>query len=349
MRLKGQPATRTPLLPLLLLQLFSFVAAASALNILLSNDDSWASANIRETYKALKASGHDVLLVGSAVQQSGKGGSFVLPTVNITEPGGEFGTIPVGAPFFGRDENDANIWYFNATPAATVAFGLDIVNPQFWGNKTIDLVVTGPNEGANLGPFLYTLSGTLGGAYAAVYRGLPAVAFSGVNGTHRSFTTITGRPDDPATIQGNLIANFVEALIDNVDLKTDMLMPVGIGISVQFPFVGAGTNCSAPPFTLTRMTGGAAMDKIRINATTGMPTFDDVQFPGLNTNFTGDPRLPGETDIVQGCSSTVTVFYTDYDAPLNLAAPLQNRLIPIFGKTSIAPSTKREARFRFSR
>lgn len=62
--------------------------------------------------------------------------------------------------------------YFNGTPAATVAFGLDIVAPMHFGNKTIDLVVTGPNEGSNLGPFLYTLSGTLGAAYAAVYRGV---------------------------------------------------------------------------------------------------------------------------------------------------------------------------------
>ena len=28
-----------------------------------------------------------------AVQQSGRGGTFVLPTTNITEAGGEFGTI----------------------------------------------------------------------------------------------------------------------------------------------------------------------------------------------------------------------------------------------------------------
>jgi len=49
--------------------------SASALNILLANDDSWASANIREFYKALKAAGHRVLLVAPAVNQSGKGGT----------------------------------------------------------------------------------------------------------------------------------------------------------------------------------------------------------------------------------------------------------------------------------
>jgi 5'-nucleotidase len=53
----------------------ALLAQASALNILLNNDDSWASANIREFYKALKAAGHKVLLVAPAVNQSGKGGT----------------------------------------------------------------------------------------------------------------------------------------------------------------------------------------------------------------------------------------------------------------------------------
>ena len=50
-------------------------ASSSALNILLNNDDSWASANIHEFYRLLKAAGHKVLLVAPAVNQSGKGGT----------------------------------------------------------------------------------------------------------------------------------------------------------------------------------------------------------------------------------------------------------------------------------
>ena len=80
------------------------------------------------TFDALQKDGHDVLLVGyvppvsrnlnvklinlspsPAVQQSGRGGTFVLPTTNITAPGGEFGSIPVGAPFFGQNETNKNI------------------------------------------------------------------------------------------------------------------------------------------------------------------------------------------------------------------------------------------------
>jgi hypothetical protein len=59
----------------------ALASVSLALNIILNNDDSFVSANIREFYKALKAAGHKVLLVAPAVNQSGKGG-----TVSIASP-----------------------------------------------------------------------------------------------------------------------------------------------------------------------------------------------------------------------------------------------------------------------
>ena len=47
---------------------------ASPLRILLGNDDGWAEANIREFYRLLKRSGHDVVLVAPVVDNSGQGG-----------------------------------------------------------------------------------------------------------------------------------------------------------------------------------------------------------------------------------------------------------------------------------
>lgn len=56
--------------------LVTLVAAqANALKILMNNDDGWVSANTRELYRLLKESGHDVLLVAPATQQSGVGGT----------------------------------------------------------------------------------------------------------------------------------------------------------------------------------------------------------------------------------------------------------------------------------
>lgn len=56
---------------------------------------------------------------------------------------------------------------FNGTPVACVLFALDQVAPSYFEDGRVDLVVSGPNEGSNLGAFVYTLSGTQGAAYAA--------------------------------------------------------------------------------------------------------------------------------------------------------------------------------------
>ncbi|KAG7452943.1 5'/3'-nucleotidase sure [Guyanagaster necrorhizus] len=328
--------------PAILLTAFSLPAhcdsKSSSLNILLTNDDSWASANIRATYSALKADGHNVLLVAPAVQQSGRGGTFVLPTTNITPPGGEFGSIPVGAPYFGHDENDQNLWYFNGTPAASAVFGIDIIAPMRFGDKPIDLVVSGPNEGSNNGPFVYTLSGTIGASYTSVERGIPAIAVSAGNGTHRSFTTNTGAEDDPANIAAQvtftfLTANFVAALAQSVDFTKSRLLPLGVGIGINMPVFGPGNPCVAPPFISTRMTGGAVIDRLSIDPTTGFPVSTDLVADGLNIALNGNPQLPGETLTSAECKTAVSVYSVDYDAPSTVAAPIQEHLAPIFGKT----------------
>ena len=73
--------------------------------------------------------------------------------------------------------------YFNGTPASTAVFALDVIVPIHFGkpaNQSIDLVVSGPNEGNNNGPFLYTLSGTIGAAYLSVERGVSLLSCCGL-------------------------------------------------------------------------------------------------------------------------------------------------------------------------
>lgn len=47
--------------------------AVRALNIVSSNDDGWAEANIRALHDSLNAEGHSVLISAPADNQSGKG------------------------------------------------------------------------------------------------------------------------------------------------------------------------------------------------------------------------------------------------------------------------------------
>lgn len=65
----------------------------------------------------------------------------------------------------GSDPHDSHIWYYNGTPAACTFVALDYVFPRYADFKVPDLVLTGPNYGTNLGPFVWTLSGTAGAAY----------------------------------------------------------------------------------------------------------------------------------------------------------------------------------------
>lgn len=58
---------------MLLLTFMHLVALIHALNIVSSNDDGWAEANIRELYDVLSASGHNVVLSAPAENQSGAG------------------------------------------------------------------------------------------------------------------------------------------------------------------------------------------------------------------------------------------------------------------------------------
>ena len=74
------------------------------------------------------------------------------------------------------------VGYFNGTPAATAIFGIDVIAPMHFGNESIDLVVAGPNEGQNNGPFLYTISGTIGATYASVERNVSPLESCSING-----------------------------------------------------------------------------------------------------------------------------------------------------------------------
>ena len=135
---------------------------SDALNIIVNNDDGFASANIREFYRLLKAAGHNAWIVAPVDNESGTGGTSVFTNQpKLTRPS-EYGIIPAGAPSFGTDPNDSHIWYYNGTPAACTFFALDYVVPRYWNGTKVDLLVSGPNFGDNLGPFLYTLSGTIG-------------------------------------------------------------------------------------------------------------------------------------------------------------------------------------------
>ncbi|KAF3922247.1 Exopolyphosphatase [Dactylellina cionopaga] len=306
------------------------VGFSSSLKIIINNDDGWATANIRELYKALRADGHDAYIVAPIEQQSGQGGRTVFSAESKLSRPGQWDTVSAGAPSFGSDPMDSHIWYYNGTPAAVTFFALDyLVKRQgIFNGSEPDLIVTGPNEGSNAGPFVFTLSGTVGAAYAAVGRGIPSIAFSATDILNRKYTAVnnTSTSRDPATIIGKLAAKVVNQLEEKGIGKNGRLLPYGYGLNVNFPYITTSKStasisnrqptCDNPPFVHARLTGGAATNYAAFNEETGIFTWaGNFTSPGVNACINGDCELPGETDVIKECKTAVSVWTIDYDAP----------------------------------
>ena len=122
-----------------------------SLSVLLTNDDGIDAPGIQALYDRLDED-HDVTIVAPADEQSGTGQTRTFEVLGYDE----------------RNEGYA----VDGTPADCVAFavaGLDV---------TPDVVVSGCNDGPNLGAHILARSGTIGAAMEASFLGYPAVAAS---------------------------------------------------------------------------------------------------------------------------------------------------------------------------
>ena len=153
---------------------------ASASTIVISNDDGLTS-NILALYKALKAAGHDVVVSVPCQNQSGMGTSLHIgiPAEKLTKAC-RSGAAPAGAPTAGpmsREGIDAkDFYYVDGTPVMAMLYGVDVVGQKRWG-RTPDFVLSGPNEGQNVGSVILN-SGTVSITQVALMNGIPAIALS---------------------------------------------------------------------------------------------------------------------------------------------------------------------------
>lgn len=303
--------------------------------ILLTNDDGWASTNIRATYSALKDAGYDVLLVSPVRQRSGYGGTFHIPQSTTLEEDGEFSYPPAGSPSWGHEDNDKNIWYFNGTPASCVAFAMSHVLPKEFDNKSIDLVVAGPNEGVNLAPGLFTLSGTMGATYHAVLRGLPAISFSGSNETNAFFKDDGEKLSDekfPPVIYAKKVVELVDRLFDESSDRPRIL-PKTTGLNVNFPFVGNDDeDCLDPDWMFARLTGEDSVTPNLKVLSNGTIIRDEGVYKAPTECIFGDCDLPSESWVNKNlkCKTPISVFSIDYDASFRQARSVQSLLSPLF-------------------
>jgi 5'-nucleotidase len=137
-------------------------AATHPLRVLVTNDDGVKAPGIDAIVAALVArKDTKVTVVAPAANQSGTGGK--------TTPGGVAKLKATRT----RTAGGVKAWAVQGFPADSVRYALAKVVKK----KDVDLVVSGINKGANLGPFV-NLSGTVGAARAGAQAGLPALATS---------------------------------------------------------------------------------------------------------------------------------------------------------------------------
>jgi 5'-nucleotidase len=138
------------------------------LDILVSNDDGVGAEGIATLVDALrKLPNVSVTVVAPSTNKTSTGGSTMEGPVTAAEATTATGYAATAVDGF---------------PADSVAYGLDRVM-----TTTPDVVVSGVNEGQNLGG-VTELSGTVGAARAAAARGIPALAVSAQH-TNPDFAT----------------------------------------------------------------------------------------------------------------------------------------------------------------
>jgi 5'-nucleotidase len=183
--------------------------AAEPVQILVTNDDGVDAAGIDAVVEALRSlDGVEVTVVAPAEQQSGTGGSTTDGPVEAVETTTASGYPAIAVDGFPADSVN---WAMDG--------GIDVVP---------DLVVSGINEGQNLGPFV-DLSGTVGAARAAATRGIPSIAIS------QGFSATEGGEPD--------FAAGAAALLDYLDAELESLVGAAPDtvVNINVPTCAAGT------------------------------------------------------------------------------------------------------------
>lgn len=205
--------------------------------------------------------------------------------------GCEFSSCPAGSPAYGNNATSPRLNYINSYPVTAMKYGVQNLSSTFFSNGRPDLVVTGPNVGANLG--LVTLfSGTVGAASAAADQlGVPGVAFSGTTGSQTAWNVAT---PEYSAIYADLATNLTSVLVESgAPYLADNLF-----LNVNFPAAGLGTSCTSVgqfKFVLSRI------------YTATLISGKDVVTCG------NGGRLPTETKVVgtAGCYASVSVGHAN--------------------------------------
>ena len=196
---------------------------ASALNIVLTNDDGWSTPGIQALFQVLTDAGHTVVLSAPLDGQSGSAAGFNIAGLEITKQAENQFSVAVEGGEIG------------AEPATSGMVGMQILT-DVTGGEGADLLISGINDGANVAgatPF----SGTVGAAIASISylngRSVPAIAVSADEHCDENLTLEESTCLDVA----NFLVDYLDHLLERpayVSGKED-LIPNNRALNINYP------------------------------------------------------------------------------------------------------------------
>ena len=307
--------------------LFVWAAPALSLNIVLTNDDGFETDNVQALYRTLRKAGHDVILSAPYTGQSGTGGMIpFLRPIGPTSENSPGGTLRQGSPGVGATGLGPQQFYVDASPAAALLYGVDVQAKRIWGDYP-DLVISGPNEGNNLG-ILTPHSGTLGAAVTALNKGLPAIAVSADSG-------------DPK--QAAVVAELTVKLLQAVVREGRVGLPAGVGLNVNTPPIDTGASTAADfKFEFTQigtssniglqfvenLGESAFAQQVGIPADLGLPGVS-VALPPASAGYPEDKAADSESRVLSPLTVTVSPIQGTYAADQQMDDEIRTFLEPL--------------------
>ena len=199
-------------------------AKTAKLTILVGNDDGYSAEGIDAVVEALrKLPDVDVTVSAPAENKSGTGSSTTPGTLTATQQ---------------KTKSGYAAYAVNGFPADGINYGLSQMKEK------PDLVVTGINQGQNLGESV-AISGTVGAAKAATAKGIPAIAASQGIAATMDYTTAAQYVVDWVTAhRDQLVSGRAEVDIVNLNVPT---CPTGSVRGLKQEPVAKSGNGITPP------------------------------------------------------------------------------------------------------
>ena len=206
------------------------------MKVYITNDDGIEAAGIRALGRVVRSSGYDVTVVAPHINHSGKSQSITFDR-------------PLAAMPYSMD-GDVEAYRVSGTPADCVR----LVMAGAFGDVP-DIILSGVNHGANMGPDVY-LSGTVGAARQAALSRIPAIAWS------------TDNLDEDALIE--MLAQYLEPVVAMA------LSNPGTLYNVNFPEVGGASSA------LTKVSGPWYRERVTLVGPSDVILTREVREDGID-------------------------------------------------------------------